>query len=435
MKTVLLLAYYFPPMGLGGVQRIQKFVKYLPQYGWRPVVVTVRDVRYYGRDETLLNELPPETRILRTGSLDPLRLAKKYGRVEKQNAERAEQAQRTQRTIFSYSDCLKWVLFPDNQVGWVPFAVAAAARFMRTEKVDAIFSTFPPASGHMAGYLLHRLTGVPWVADFRDGWIGGEFDHAPTRLHASMMRRLQRTVVRRATHLTAVTDEIATQLSAVRGTPADVTVVTNGYDPDDFTGLPRPERNDCFVITYCGTLNAARNPEPLFRALRLLLDRRPDLDGQIAVRLVGAIIGLDLDGLIRYYHLSDVVTYAGYLTHREAVGQLNASDALLLFITSDKERVRDVPTGKLYECLAAGRPILGITPDGTTHDLLHSLGRGTTAPPGDMEGIARVVEDWARRHMENTLPVYPTDDALVHVFSRPYLTEQLARILNGVIIG
>ena len=421
MRTVLILAYYFPPMGLGGVQRVQKFVKYLPQYGWRPVVVTVRDVRYHGRDETLLHELPPETTVCRTGSLDPLRLAYRFGGLRTAGTQTGGMGQTFAR----------WILFPDNQVGWIPFAVANALHLMRTERVDAILSTFPPASGHLAGYLLSAMTGTPWVADFRDSWIGGEFDQTPSALHAAMMQSLQRTIVGRATHLTAVTHEIAAQLTEVRGA-SDVTVLTNGYDPEDFAGLERTERNERLVLTYCGTLNAARNPEPLFRALRHLFDRRPDLPARIEVRLAGASVGLDLDEMIRYYHLENVVTHLGYLAHREALEQLIASDALLLFITSDEMRVRGVPTGKMYEYLAAGRPILGIAPDVSTRDLLHTHDRGTTIPPRDTEGIARMIETWMQQHESGTLPIYPTDDAAVRVFSRPQLTERLARILDNV---
>mgnify|MGYP002029911982 CR=1 FL=1 len=406
-------------MGLGGVQRVQKFVKYLPLFGWRPIVVTVKDVKYYGRDESLLRELPPEALVYRTGSYDPLRVAHRMG-VQSGTVKTGEGIRKF----------AKWVLFPDNQIPWVPFAVQCAKDIIREHQIDALFSTYPPGSAHLAGYMVHRSSGIPWVADYRDSWLGGEFNRPASDIHYAMMKILNLKFTRHANHITAVTNHIAGQLSDLRGYDGDTSVISNGYDPEDFQGLDEPPPDGRFTLTYCGTLNKARHPGPLLKGIRHLLDRYPDLSDNLHLKLIGASIDLDVDGLIDYYRLPHVVTRLGYLPHREALAHLAASDAVLLLVTSEHCRASGVPTGKFYECAATGRPILAITPDGSGLTWLRKAGRGIIVSPGDTGGISDVIESWIRQHVEGILPVYGV--AGTEVFNRPNLTGQLARILDHV---
>lgn len=422
MRTVLILAYYFPPMGLGGTQRPLKFVKYLPSFGWRPIVVTVKDVHYYGRDTSLLSEIPTEAGIERTGSLDPLRLAHLLG----------SDGQRSSDAGAKTNALLKGLLFPDNQIGWIPFAVQRALKIIRRERVDALFTTFPPASGHLAGYLLHHLTGLPWIADFRDVWTGGEFDRSPTALHRAMANALQREIVGTADRLIAVTDDIADSLTALGAEPSRLSVVPNGYDPADFAPLAPAPRDHRFLLVYSGTMNTARNPEPLFRAIRLLLDRRPALERLFTVRLVGAAIGVDLPAQIRRFRLETVVDLTGYLPHREALAQLLAADALVLLLTTEASLARGVPTGKIYEYLACGKPVLGVAPPGAAGELLSRTNRGRAIAPDDTAGIANALESLIMAWQANTLRSCPIDDASVQQYSRSRQTELLAETLNNV---
>lgn len=422
MRTVLILAYYFPPMGLGGTQRPLKFVKYLSSYGWRPIVVTVKDVRYYGRDTSLLSEIPPEAVVERTGSLDPLRLARLFGKGD----------QRLSGSDAKANALLKSLLFPDNQVGWIPFAVLRALKIIRRERVDALFTTFPPASGHLAGYLLRHLTGLPWIADFRDVWTGGEFDQYPTSLHRTMANAMQREIVDTADHLIAVTADIASNLTTLGAEPSRLSVVPNGYDPADFVDLAPAPRDHRFLLVYSGTLNAARNPEPLFRAIRLLLDRRPALESLFAVRLVGATIGLDLPALLQFFHLESVVDAIGYLPHRDALAQLLAADALVLLLTTEASLACGVPTGKIYEYLASGKPVLGVAPPGAAGELLARTHRGTAMPPEDTAGVADALEALITAWQAKTLRSFPIEDDSVKQYSRLSLTQHLTEMLNDV---
>ncbi|MDP6053355.1 MAG: glycosyltransferase [Candidatus Latescibacteria bacterium] len=423
MRTVLILAYYFPPMGLGGVQRPLKFSKYLPQFGWRPIVATVKDVSYYSQDTTLLGELPEEVVVSRSGSLDPLRLAYCLGKQEKPIG----------RTRGRARSLAQWMLFPDNQIGWVPFVVMRALHLIRRYAVDAILTTSPPASSHLAGYLIHRLTGLPWVIDFRDAWTGGEFDQAPSFAHRWLACTLQQRFIHRATHVIAVSQDIADGLTDTLPGAPPVTVIPNGYDSADFAfPVDRAPANK-FILTCCGALNAARNPEPLFQALQRMSAQQTNLADLLEVRLIGEDLGLSVETLIRKYKIQHLVTHFGYLTHEKAVTQILAANALVLFITSESHQVKGVPTGKIYEYLASGKPILAIAPDGAASDLIKRYDRGQTIPPDDVHQIAMALGTWIRQYGAGDLPEYPVEDEPIRPFSRFQLTDQLAQILNHVV--
>ncbi|MBT5876247.1 MAG: glycosyltransferase [Candidatus Latescibacteria bacterium] len=419
MKNVLILSYYFPPMGLGGVQRPLKFAKYLPRFSWRPIIVTVKDVRYHGHDDSLLQELPSDALVYRTGSYDPLRISH---RLETKGSPSANPA--LGRSL------ARWLLFPDNQVGWVPFAVKCALDIVRDHQIDALFSTFPPASAHLAASIVKRSTGLPWVADFRDSWLGGEFNQPPTNWHHHLMKRTGRKLVRTADHLVSVTDHIATQLSEMRGTDTGISVITNGYDPEDFQSRCEDRDDGKFVLTYCGSMTRDRDPVPLFRGLRHLLDRRPDLAELISIRLIGTSIGLDVAGLISYYRLHKTVSVIGYLAHRKAVSFLAESDAVILLVTSPEEQSKCVPTGKFYECAATGLPILCLSSDTGSPSWIVENGRGVVLSPGDTMGIGRAVEMMYERHSGDD--VIEFDETQIAQFSRLGLTEKLGRILDDV---
>ena len=170
MKRVLIISYNFPPMGMGGVQRATKFAKYLPSFGWEPIILTVKDVDYFAKDYTLLKELSSDTKVIRTGSFDPLRLSYLLKSIMKKNKK-----SRGETYTPLKAKILSWLFFPDNKIGWIPFALSKGLKICKNEKIDLIFSTSPPPSLHLIGYFLKKLTGKVWLADFRDEWIGYQY--------------------------------------------------------------------------------------------------------------------------------------------------------------------------------------------------------------------------------------------------------------------
>ncbi|NOZ57292.1 MAG: glycosyltransferase family 4 protein [Calditrichaeota bacterium] len=175
MKRVLILAYYAPPLGMGGTQRVAKFCEYLPEYGWQPVLLTVKDIAYYARDKELSRSLA-RTRVERTESLDPQRLVALLSRSPTGVANVSTRQSRWVRLATS-------LLVPDAKVGWLPFAVLRGVQLVRSLRIHAVLVTSPPHSAQLGGWLIARATGVPWMADFRDRWCAGEFQPGTTRVH------------------------------------------------------------------------------------------------------------------------------------------------------------------------------------------------------------------------------------------------------------
>ena len=183
-----------------------------------------------------------------------------------------------------------------------------------------------------------------------------------------------------------------------------------------------------FRLTYCGSLTVDRNPEPLFKAVRWLLDRYPEIENEVTVTLVGAAIGLDLDGLVSYYRLEKVVRLSGYVTHRESVRQLVRSDAVLMLITSPPGRSRGVPTGKYYECLASGRPILCVSTNRQGLADIEETGQGAILDPSETEAIARYIKRLIEGRETGVSP--ETAVSRSKQFNRLNLAERLGRILD-----
>ncbi|NNE71561.1 MAG: glycosyltransferase, partial [Rhodothermales bacterium] len=230
-RRVLVLAYYFPPLGLSGVQRIARFVKYLPDHGWDPVVVTPEPGGYFAFDPELLSDLEDRgIPIHRTRSLDPTRAFTPGAEVSLPGEQR-------RRRLSSLS---QWLFVPDNKVGWMPFANTKAAELLGGGDFSAILSTAPPYSSHVAAGRLARRFRLPLVLDYRDDWLDNPRHEYPTWFHRRLHAGLEKRAAQRASALVTINDVIAKRLR--ERLKADVTVIPQGFDPDDYR--PSEDRGD-----------------------------------------------------------------------------------------------------------------------------------------------------------------------------------------------
>jgi glycosyltransferase involved in cell wall biosynthesis len=404
MKRVVMLAYAFPPLGGAGVQRTLKFVKYLPEHGWEPTVVTVRWSAYQMRDPSLVRELSPDLRVLRAPELPVtpyLAMA-----LSKLHLERA-------RTF---------VTWPDPFQGWLPAAVALTLREVRRNGPDVLYTTSAPYVAHLAGLVVHRLTGIPWVADFRDEWAANPHLHdAPASL-GRLTRRAERAIAARA-HVVVVGDyfDIAGTTAARR------TTITNGVDPDDLVGLPATDPpRDRFVLAHVGTLYEGQEAAPVFAALRRLVEAGRLDPARVEVRLVGkvALPEGSLDGL------PFPVARVGYLGHDDALVEMRRASALLLY----RDASSLAPSGKLYEYLTSERPILCVArPEGLASTVVREWDAGACADPRDDGEIERAILElygrWEQGHLGGAPGVR---QRALERFSRRALTGQLAALLDRV---
>ncbi len=419
LRRVLIIAYYFPPFGLSGVQRTAKFAKYLSRYGWEPTVLTVEPGGYFAFDESLLREVEEAgVRIVRTPSVDANRLFKKK-RVVKMPSEFIRKVAGAIGDFF---------FIPDTKLGWRKRAVAAAMAVTSETRFDAILATAPPQTDFLIGMDLKRRTGIPLLLDYRDAWLEYPFKTWPTPLHTWLHRRLERRVLHASNAV--VTTHRRVKESILRRHRMlhyhDVTLVPQGFDAEDFRGtVRRAGAVGRMRIAHAGTFYGRRSPDVFLRALQSLLAARPDLRPRFDVRFVGAQRSQDLR-LVKKLGLDDVVTFEGYLEHRACVQLLRGSDVLWYVVDNDMQS-----PGKLYEYFGTGRPILASVVDGYTRQEILESGAAVCVPLTDVASHERALLDLLGRFDAGTLPSIPAK--FIERYDRFKLTGLMARQLESLL--
>jgi glycosyltransferase involved in cell wall biosynthesis len=423
IHRVLIVAYYFPPLGLSGVQRTLKFVKYLPSFGWEPTVLTVEDRGYFAKDEAMLGELDGlPVNIIRTPSLDPLHFFRHKGVVRMPSA----------RTLGIMGKLSQSVFIPDNKVGWKKPAVEAAMKSLAEHPVDAIFATAPPYTDFLIGLELKRRTGLPLIVDYRDAWLENPLHFYPTPLHKALHHRLEQRVLRNADHIISINRPIKERI--LQGSDflahSDVTIISQGYDQADFEGVRRRRAPDGRLrILYAGTFYYNRDPRAFLTALRALADESPAVANVIDVHFVGSRREED-ERLVRELDLASTVTLHGYLPHRETIQQLVDADVLLLVIGRGNGEDM-MSTGKLYEYLGARKPVLACVPPGAARQVLEKGGAAFFAEPDNSEDIAVQIRRLFELFRNGRLPA-PSYE-YVSQFDRRALAGRLAALLAAAL--
>ena len=409
-----MFAYYFPPLGGGGVQRTLKYVKYLPAEGFESIVIAGGAQGSTLRDGGLVRDVPSGTVVIRARALPFQWVQWKLGGA-------LRRAGLSTRLVDG-------ALWPDALVGWLPAAVWHGLRVARARPPDVLYSTSKPETAHLAALIVHKLTGIPWVADFRDAWTLNPFGPASANRGplADASALLERTVVANASFVTVV-DESYGVLDLSENDPRRV-VIYNGVDPDDLPAITsRPGVSDRFRLAHVGTLYGPRDAAPVFAALRDLMARgRLDRDG-FEVRIVGhaRLRGEDLDTL--------PITFLDYVDHETAMAEMVSASALLLYQPPPSRG----SSGKIYEYLASGRPVLCVAdPTNLAYRLVEEMGGGVSADAGDIGSIAaaieRLVDSW-RRGDRTVSPEVRAE--VLHRFSRRTLAGELAGVLRAASDG
>jgi len=437
-KRVLIIAYYFPPLGMGGVQRVSKFVKYLPSFGWEPVVLTVKEIDYFTRDDSLLQELSPDLRIYRTGSFDPLRWIYLFKNLFRRTKQRSEpnpaigrDALRNSRRSFTsaFVSFLNLFLFPDNKIGWFPFALLNGIKVCKKEKVDLLFSTSPPLTCHLVGFFLKKLTGISWVADYRDPYLSYQDAKKTASIRNLLLKNLQKSFLKRADKVISVNQTIAQQLRGFHPQTEETEVITNGYDKEDFEATVKKTK-DIFKIIYFGTFSPDCPAEPFLKALSNLLNRGKTSQDKIRFIHVGISIGMNIEKKIEEYGLKEVTELKGYLSHKEGIEELLKSDLALLTVS---QSAPVISTGKIYEYFGAQKPILAIAPqDGEAAKLIKSVGAGRVVSPGNIQEIEEAILSFYREFSNGKL-FSKTNTDIAKKFERKYLTSRLAKLFDDIL--
>jgi glycosyltransferase involved in cell wall biosynthesis len=412
---VLLVAMYFPPAGGGGVQRPLKLATHLPELGVETHVLAPDDSRWLHRDEGL--PLPPNATVHRARYLGP------SGR---KLAEDLHGVTGLQRELIRARAFGRRLLVPDENVTWNLTANRAAIRLIKREGIDVVVTTSPPASVHLIGAVAKRVTDVRWVADLRDSLVAHPHRRAESRLVRAKERTsnlVARLVARSADGIVAVSDAIADETRALRPRGPVVTIA-NGADFDDFDGIEY-RRGERFRITHTGSFFGKRDPRPFLTALA-----ESGLD--IEARFLGDFRSADRVWA-EELELGNRLRLLPYAPRRTSLELQRDSEALLLLIPDAGGRGKGVLSGKVFEYLAAERPILAVVPpDGAAAELLRETGAGVVVAPDDVDGMASTLAQLERSWREGTLDGTPLSDEWRRRLSRRTRAEEFAAFLAEV---
>ena len=409
MRRVLFISYNFPPHGGPGVQRSIKFVKYLPQAGWDPIVVTSSEDASTLRDSSLVRDLDSGTMIVRVkawsmGSV--FRLAQRL-------------------RMHSLAAALNTLLaLPDAAMFWARKARQVAQVVIEKNRPDAIYSTSGPYSCHLLGEWLRQRHSIPWFADFRDPWSSNLLVRYPPG-YRFLNRRLERSVLNSADKVACVSrpwlDDLAENCPGSKG---KFVVLANGYDEDDISALPTGTPKKPFTISYFGSFLPNRRPDAFIKAVGSLLSSGALVAEHIRLLFVGS-------GMSRHITASAPYEIHDYLPHAELEELRGATDVFLLILATDKRNSGNY-SGKIYEYLASNRPILGIVPGGgVAESLIAETRTGVTVGPDSDEisrAIMKLYDNWRTGTTE-----WNPDWTAIRQYSRKNLTAQLASHLETMV--
>jgi glycosyltransferase involved in cell wall biosynthesis len=437
-RRLLVLCYFYPPLAGGGVHRVLGFTRHLPAHGWNCTVVCAGTEDYWVVDETLLAHVPAGTEVVRVPGGSALSAWLKLRR-----GDRGRRPGRLYAGLRALSD---WLLVPDPYAGWAGRAAAATARLLapkpggiRSGAFDAMLSSSPPDSVHLAALRLRRRFALPWVVDFRDPWMGLWLRRPPTTWHRARQVALEREVLLGADVVLAASETHARMLRERRSPQAfdagRVLHLPNGYEPAATAAPPEPSREPAaeadsrhFTLVFTGTLRLLADTEVFLAALHEVLARRPEARRWLRARLVGPYESDYADRAVAL-GLTGVVEFTGSLPHAEARALQRDADLLLLW------KVRGAPAmvpGKLYEYLDAGRPLVALLdPDDEAGRLVREAG-GTLVRPGDRAALADEIERRYAAWREGERPA-SRRPAWLEEHTRERLAARLAGVLDGLV--
>jgi glycosyltransferase involved in cell wall biosynthesis len=425
---VLVVSYAFPPVGGAGVQRVLKLVKYLPEYGIRPSVLTVDNPSVPLFDASLARDVPPEVAVFRAPTLEP-----GYGlKAAAWNATAAALPGIVARARRRLVQLAKLLLFPDPQVLWQPGAQRALLqRLVGREPDDVVFVSGPPFSQFLLGPLARLRRGTAVVFDYRDEWttLNGSYEmsgRGTAKAAALLEGRLLRSAHAVITATDAFRNELLRRFRFLD--PERVHAIPNGYDPEDFPHLPPAQPADRFVLTYAGTVFRLTSARGLLEGLRLLHQREPELARLLEVRFIGRVVDTEQDYFAGSERLG--VRQLGYVEHARVIEELGRSHATLCILDEVPGTERIYPA-KIFELMRLGRPCLALAPEGALAELVRRHRLGAVVPPRDAERIRAELSRMLREFAAGGVPVANPID--VERYDRKRQAGQFAEIFRRAV--
>ena len=430
MKNVLMIAYDFPPVGGSGMLRTVKFVKYLPVFGWHPIVLAIEknaeNIAYV--DSSLLDSLNKNATIYRARIIEPYHLYRIFGGKQKQGS-RESSVLHANTDGGGFGTKLRNIfqsfLIPDSKIGWFPGAIKRGRKIFRDHSIDAIYSTSPKNTAHIIARWLSIKYKKPWIADFRDPWSG--YFVKPPMLFRQLDCFMEKNVIDSAQRIIAAWPGILNDVKDRYGKSYDdkCVLLPNGFDEEDYVDIS-PVVCKQFTIAYAGIFYKDRTPESLFRGLSMLFKERPELKNNIRVVFIGIRDPL-LNNLIKNYDLGDVINHVTYCSHKECLNYLSGAHALFL------NTLENCVPGKLYEYIGLRRPILALVPETTVvAEIINETQAGSVIDPGETCKIKNTILSLYEKYNKGTLTLDREDESCIYKYERKRLTEKLSKLLVEV---
>ncbi|NND78374.1 MAG: glycosyltransferase family 4 protein [Maribacter sp.] len=423
MKKVLIITYYWPPAGGPGVQRWLKFVKYLPDFDITPIVYVPENPSYPIVDASFDSDIPKEVTIYKYPVKEPYRLAKL---ISGKHAKRISSGIIKAKNQSFIEKTMLWVrgnfFIPDARIHWVKPSVKFLSGIIEKEKIDTIITTGPPHSVHLIGYHLQKKGKFKWIADFRDPWTSIGYHKALklSRKAKQKHKELERLVLTTADHLVVTSPTTKKEFQGISKMP--IALITNGYDSEYIDDRTKTEE---FTFSHIGSLLSERNPTVLWDVLAQLRKEHESFRQYFKLRLAG-VVSEDVLKSINESGLENCTELLGYVSHKRAL-QLQQESQVLLLVEIDSPETKGILPGKLYEYMAAKRPILAIGPKNwDASKIITETNTGVTFDYTSKTDLKNVILNWFAAYQKGNLK---TDSKGVEKYSRRALTKELSKLI------
>ncbi len=424
-KKILIISYYWPPVGGPGVQRWLKFVKYLPDFGIEPHVYVPKNPTYPLLDEKLVADVSKKAIIIKKPIFEPYGLA---GIFSKKKTQKISSGIIPNKKKQSWVEkMLIWVrgnLFvPDARLFWIRPSVQFLSKYIQEHQIETVITTGPPHSLHLIGMELKNRHKINWITDFRDPWttIGYHDKLQLSYWAAKKHKQLEKQVLNSCDQIIVTSPTTKTEFEALTSKP--ISVITNGYDVESISKKPLDEK---FTLAHIGSFLSERNPRILWKALAELVKENKDFSEKLELKLIGAVSDSVLE-TIKEFKLEHFVNHLGYVSHEVALQEQRCSQVLLL-IEIDSEQTNCIIPGKLFEYLVSERPILAIGPEKADFaSIIKETNTGTFFTYEDKDALKSQIVQYFEAFQSQSLQVHAVG---LQKYSRRALTQELVAILN-----
>lgn len=428
MRKALIITYYWPPAGSSGVQRWLKFVKYLRDYGWEPIVYTANNPEVSATDESLYSDIPEGIEVIRRNVPEPYKLYKFItGNKGKKIGVGFTSGTSKSGILNSLAIWIRGNFFiPDARMLWIAPSTRYLSKYLVDNPVDIIITTGPPHSLHLIGLKLKKRFNTPWIADFRDPWTGIYFykDLKLTRIADSINRRLERKVLK-SSDLTVVVSKVMFDSFKRMGVKR-IEIIPNGFDHTEYD-FNVNLNNSVFSLVHVGTIPPNSNSKLFWKAISNMAKNNMEFNQKLHIQFVGDIDSTVIESL-KEYNLLEKSEMVGYKPHSEIPLFQKSAQVLLVFIPSNS---KEILTGKIFEYLAANRPIIAVGPVGGDLDnLLSETGAGIMLPSDSETEIYEGLKWFWEGYKSGWRGFKPKN---VQLYSRKELTRRMGELMNELV--